>query len=193
MSFLLTKLLVPTNCPSKRQTRRLSFSSESDSEASDGPKQSRRIRPRKPSASPPPSALKRKNHHASHTPPAKRKKSDASNATDDPARKYCLTKLEELFRDIFFRYPHVRVESQDGDDHDKAHEKTLVQKPLDDMTDEEKTALADESKQFATELEKCVFEIYSEPDKNGNPHAGSNYKYVPPRHLAHIPTVNDFI
>lgn len=163
----------------KRQIRRLSFSSESDSDASDSPKQSRRNR-RKLSVSPAPNhgGLKRKNHRGSQTPPAKRKRPDVSNALDDPTRKYCLGKLEELFRDIFLRYPHIRVETQGEDNHDKVHETNLVQKPLDDLTDDEKAALVDESKQFATELEKCVFEIYSEPDKLGDPSAGSKYKCV---------------
>ncbi|KAF8074849.1 hypothetical protein FPV67DRAFT_1357997, partial [Lyophyllum atratum] len=152
----------------KRQTRRLSFSSESDSEGEDA--KPRRHRIRKGSGSPPPSALKRKNQHpSSHSPPPKRKKSDATLPTDDPTRKYCLSKLEDLFRDIFFRYPHVRVESLSG-------ETSVVPKPLDDLTEEEKAALVDESKHFADELEKCVFDIYSEPDKLGQSSAGSKYK-----------------
>ncbi|RDB20911.1 Transcription factor bye1 [Hypsizygus marmoreus] len=162
----------------KRATRHLAFTSESESEVSDSGRRSRKNPSKKTSGSPAPShgALKRKSHHTSHSPPAKKKKSDVPSSTDDPARKYCLGKLEELFRDIFLRYPHVRVEPQSDDDHNKAPEKSIVQKSLDELTEDEKTALVDESKQFADELEKCVFEIYSERDKHGHPSAGSNYK-----------------
>ncbi|KAG5717434.1 Transcription factor bye1 [Termitomyces sp. T112] len=156
----------------KRPPRRLSYSSESDSEVSDDAK-SRSHRIKKWIGSPPPTnALKRKSNRATNTPPPKRKKSDTQDPkdpTDDPTRKYCLTKLEELFRDVFLRYPHVRSTNESG-------ETTLVQKSLEELSEEETTALVDESKQFADELERCVFEIYSELDKSGQPHAGSNYK-----------------
>ncbi|KAG6813880.1 hypothetical protein H0H92_006287 [Tricholoma furcatifolium] len=153
----------------KRPTRRLSYSSEPDSEVSDDAKP-RRHRIKKLAGSPPPSnALKRKDRGSSHTPPPKRKKSDAADPTDDPVRKYCLTKLEELFRDVFMRYPHVQMQNDGG-------ETSLVQKPLDQLTEDEKIALLDESKRFADELEKCVFDTYSEHDKFGHPTAGSNYK-----------------
>jgi hypothetical protein len=51
-------------------------------------------------------------------------------------------------------------------------------KKLEELTDEEKDALVNESRQFAADLESCVFEIYSEPDKAGQPHAGGKYKFV---------------
>ncbi|KAG6919512.1 hypothetical protein DXG01_005102 [Tephrocybe rancida] len=152
----------------KSAVKRQAYVSESDSEASDDAKP-RRHRIKKSTGSPPPSTLKRKSQHASHTPPPKRKKSDALAPTDDPARKYCVSQLETLFRDVFLRYPRVRVENEDG-------ETSIVQKPLDELSEEEKTALLDESKQFADELERCVFDIYSEQDKSGQPSAGSNYK-----------------
>ncbi|KAF9466087.1 hypothetical protein BDZ94DRAFT_1213427 [Collybia nuda] len=157
----------------KRPIRRLSISSESAT-SDDGNARTRRVRA-KISASPAPShRIKRKNDHSSHTPPTKRLKPSNIDPIDDPTRKYCLGKLEELFRDIFLKYPHVRT--QNGDDVNQAREKGIVEKPLDDLTEEEKTILLDESKEFAVELEKCVFDIYSEPDKHGNPSAGSNYK-----------------
>ena len=136
----------------------------------------RRHRIRKQSTPPASSGLKRKGH-TSQTPPPKRVKSETSNAADDPTRKYCLGKLEELFRDVFFRYPHVRVESSDGDGLDQPSETALVQKPLDSLTQDEKDAVLNESKRFAMELEKSIFEIYSELDKEGHPSAGSKYKY----------------
>lgn len=134
----------------------------------------RRHRIRKQSTPPAGGGLKRKGH-ASQTPPPKRIKSETSNAADDPTRKYCLGKLEELFRDAFFRYPHVCLESCDGDGFDQPA--ALVQKPLDSLTEGEKDAVLNESKHFAMELEKAIFEIYSELDKEGHLSAGSKYKY----------------
>ncbi|KAG5654372.1 hypothetical protein H0H81_003830 [Sphagnurus paluster] len=151
----------------QRPVRHLSPASESDSEVSDDPKP-RRHRIRKQSGSPAPGPLKRKSHDASHTPPPKRKKPDITLPADDPTRKYCLGKLEELFRDIFLRNAHVRVPTNEG--------VSVVQKPPEDLTEEEKATLIEDSKRFADDLEKCVFEIYSEPDKLGEPSAGSKYK-----------------
>lgn len=127
----------------------------------------------KVSGSPAPGAhLKRKNTNASEMPPPKRKKGVESDVMDDPTRKYCLGKLEDLFRDVFLRYPHTWAEDLQADQ----IKRVIVSKPLEELTEEENTALIDESKQFAKELEQSIFEIYSEPDKNENPHAGKNYK-----------------
>lgn len=128
-------------------------------------------RPKK-SAPPNSGRLKRKSHEPSHTPPPKRKKSAESNVTDDPARKYCLGKLEELFRDIFLRYPHLPV-NDDGSDVPER-----VQKPRGDLTEEESVILVNQSKQFATDLESCIYETYAEPDKQGKHSAGPKYKCV---------------
>jgi hypothetical protein len=132
---------------------------------------------RKKSPVPSSGRLKRKSHESSHTPPPKRKKPAESSATDDPARKYCLGKLEELFRDIFLRYPHFHTENEDDGDNNKVHE-GVVQKDQGDLTEEEKAILVDKSKQFATDLERCIYETYSEPDKQGKHSAGPKYKYV---------------
>lgn len=105
-------------------------------------------------------------------PPLKRKKGVESDVMDDPTRKYCLSKLEDLFREVYLRYPHIWTEEQQ-EEHFK---RIILSKPLQELTEEEHTALIDESKQFAKELEQSIFEIYSEPDKNGDPHAGKNYK-----------------
>ena len=154
-----------------RRLRRLSTPSDSES-----PDESakRRLRRAKVSPSPSPSAsgqLKRK-LVLSSPPPSKRKKSGSRHESpaDDPARKYCLGKLEELFRDIFLRYPHTRIRTDAGG--------TIMAKKLEELTDEEKDALVNEARQFAIELESCVFEIYSEPDKAGQSHAGGKYKCV---------------
>ena len=119
---------------------------------------------------------KRKTTNASDVNPAsKRKKAAEVEAADDPIRKYCLGKLEELFRDIFLRYPHVRVKIEEGGQGQKS---VIIPKQLEELSDEDKDVLIEESKQFAEGLERCVFEIYSEPDRNGNPQAGGNYKYA---------------
>jgi hypothetical protein len=68
------------------------------------------------------------------------------------------------------RYPHTSIRTDAG--------RTIMAKKLEELTDEEKDALVNESRQFAADLESCVFEIYSEPDKAGQPHAGGKYKFV---------------
>jgi hypothetical protein len=154
----------------QRPTRRVSISSESDSEMSEDTNRARHNVPHS-------GRLKRKSHEPSHTPPPKRKKSAESSTTDDPARKYCLGKLEELFQDIFLRYPHLLTENDRGGDSDKVHE-GVVQKPESDLTEEEKAILVDKSKQFAANLEICIYETYSELDKQGKHAAGPKYKCV---------------
>ncbi|KAF9482544.1 hypothetical protein BDN70DRAFT_417191 [Pholiota conissans] len=159
--------------------------SDSDSIADTG---KRRLSRHKISVSPSPSThghLKRKATNAtrSSSPPlSKRKKS--GDAGDDPARKYCLSKLEELFKDVFLRYPHVHVPASDGDESKpedlrtgEEHLKTtIVPKKIEELSDEEKEDLIKESQQFSRDLEVCIFEIYAEPDKSGHPHAGGKYK-----------------
>ncbi|KAG6821433.1 hypothetical protein H0H93_010157 [Arthromyces matolae] len=153
-----------------KRTRPLPSSSESESDVSEDAKP-RRHRIRKASeSSPPPNASKRKGQqHADHTPPPKRKKSDLPQSTEDPIRKYCLSKLEELFKDVFLRYPRVHVEGENG-------VVNLVEKSAEELSEEETAGVLTLSKQFADELEKCVFDIYSEHDKSGHLHAGANYK-----------------
>ncbi|KAF9530425.1 hypothetical protein CPB83DRAFT_850893 [Crepidotus variabilis] len=133
-----------------------------------------------PSASPAPSHhLKRKaTNHASRgasPPPSKRKKSGSqsiASADSDPARKYCLGKMEDTFKGIFLKYSHVRT-TRDENDLETAE---IVFKKMDELTDEEKEIVIEKSKEFARELESCVFEIYAEPDKHNDPHAGPKYK-----------------
>ncbi len=147
------------------------------------------IRPNSPSRSPSvPHASKRKAKSASvgkDTSPAlptKRKRSgtaagsEASNAAqDDPVRKYCLTKLEEMFKEVYLRYPYVRLKAEEEHGEDCETNK-IIKKELAEMSEEEKEALVEGSKRFARELEACVYAIYAEPDKTGNPHAGPKYK-----------------
>ncbi len=153
----------------------------------------------KPSTSPSPGvhvggahAIKRKatsvsvDKGASPSPPSKRKRSGTTasitsaiheSAASDPVRKYCLGKFEEMLKEIYFRYPYIRLkEEQELVIEEDETTKKIIQKELVHMSDEEKEALLQDSKQFARELEICVFELHAEPDKIGNPHAGGKYK-----------------
>lgn len=164
--FLLRFSLCSTR--TQRRARRLSFSSESEAESES---ESLRLQRTKPSASPTPGQqnLKRKAQNGStnnKAPASKRKKSE-TDATDDPARKYCLGKLEDVFRVIFLRYPRL-LDSEAGEKRWKEGE----------ITEEEKATLMEDSKQFAIQLEQCVYDIYCESDKNGRPSAAAKYKYV---------------
>ncbi|KAJ7760574.1 hypothetical protein B0H16DRAFT_1884744 [Mycena metata] len=131
-----------------------------------------RARPASPGASGSNSRnqLKRKAASKAHAPPPKRKKESSStsgDATDDPARAFCLGKLEGVFRDIFLRYPHVRSAGEEG---------PRVEKKAEELSEEEKAGVEGEAKQFAIDLERCVYDTYSEPDKQGKPSAGGKYK-----------------
>ncbi|KAG6332199.1 hypothetical protein ID866_6892, partial [Astraeus odoratus] len=159
---------------SRHRARRLSGSSDSD-EGSDGrggqaPSRRSAVSDRKASPATG-SHLKRKSTTASHTPAAKRKKAADAPTTveDDPARKYCLGKLQEMFFPIFLRYPHADAPNGSGN---------KVELPPDNLSDEDKQRLENEARVFASELEQCVFDIYAEPDKHGKPSVGSKYKSV---------------
>ena len=79
---------------------------------------------------------------------------------------------------MFLRYPHVRSETTDEDMDVNDSKIKIIPKKIEELSEEEKEALINEAKQFAQDLEDCVYDIYSEPDKQGNPHAGGKYKYV---------------
>lgn len=115
--------------------------------------------------------MKRRQSTASHPPEPKRKRSEsAAGAGADAARKYCLTKLQELFRDIFLRYPTVHdVEPSEGE--------TSVDKKTEDLTAEERAQLEEKAGRYATELEECMFELYAEPDAKTEKHSvATKYK-----------------
>lgn len=92
--------------------------------------------------------------------PTKRSRT-GSEPISDPTRIYCRNKLQELFRDIFFRYSDVYKNGPDAE----------VVKKKEELTDEERDALAEAAMHFANELEDCVFEVYHEADL-----AGAKYK-----------------
>ncbi|KAJ2918693.1 hypothetical protein MD484_g1784, partial [Candolleomyces efflorescens] len=159
--------------------RRAVASSGSESDASTGTVRRKRTRRlTKLSTSPAPNAarndVKRKASTSEARTPAKRKRADTLTAADDPTRRYCLGKLEEMFRDIFFRHPHVRNVTGNGEGDDLPAQ--LVPKALDEMAESEKEALLEESKKFAAELEQCMFDGYAEHDKAGNLAPGASYK-----------------
>jgi hypothetical protein len=128
---------------------------------------------KKKSVSPKPSShLKRKHQASTLAPPPKRKKSVSEhNASEDATRKYCLGRLQEVFNEIFLKYPLADMQGSDAED-------GCVSKAPKDLTEEERTRLKDLGRKFAEELEQCVFDIYSEPDKQSLPSAGGKYKCV---------------
>jgi hypothetical protein len=113
----------------------------------------------------PSSNLKRKPLPMDPPPPQSKRKRAESNATEDQTRKYCLGKLQQVFSEIFLKYPHI--DTEDGN---------KIEKTPQELTEEDRQILRDEAKNFATELENCVYEIYAEPDKAGQPSAGGKYK-----------------
>ena len=82
-------------------------------------------------------------------------------------------KLQEIFCQIFLKYPYFRDESEGRQELDlQAH----FTKNSEDLTDEEKSQLEEKAKEYAAQVEQSVFEVYSEPDKHGQPAAASKYK-----------------
>lgn len=162
----------------QRRLRRFSTPSDGSDPSSgeDGQKKPKRVRlsrnPRRvhTSSSPAPPNLKRKQSNASEKQPSKKHKS-ANN--DDPARKYCLGKLQEIFCRIFLKYPYFRDATQADEELDlDAH----FTKGADELADEEKTQLEDKAKEYATQVEIAMFETHSEPDRSGRSAAAGKYK-----------------
>lgn len=133
------------------------------------------LTPKRESESPGASnARKRRPSTATHAvPQSKRRKSESTTGTtEDATRKYCFTKLEEVFTQIFLRYPLLpQDEVEDGDD-------IKPSKKTEELTPEEKELVEAKAKAFVGELEQCLFDLYSEPDRTGKPHAGAKYKYA---------------
>ncbi|KAI0343074.1 hypothetical protein BDW22DRAFT_1229084 [Trametopsis cervina] len=177
---------------SKRKAKRRAYapSSDSASEADTGTRvrvitKGRQVRrpsaisistkQRSVSGSPGPSspALKRRKSTASHEQSAKRKRSESlatPGAGADAARKYCSTKLQEIFVDIFLKYPILHEANEDDDE-------IVIDKKKDDLTTDEAQMLEEKARRFATELEEYVFQTHAEPDpKTGHPMVGMKYK-----------------
>ncbi|KAF9266956.1 hypothetical protein L218DRAFT_956046 [Marasmius fiardii PR-910] len=128
----------------------------------------------KESTSPGPSAKAKRKTSTAGTQPPPAKKTKTTSSTEDPTRRYCLGKLEELFRGIFLRYPHVHITGISIDEGGVAS--GSIEKKPEELTEDERATVVANAKQFADELENCVYEIYCEPDKGGNPSAGGKYK-----------------
>ncbi|KAI1793536.1 hypothetical protein LXA43DRAFT_220280 [Ganoderma leucocontextum] len=172
----------------KRRGRRPTYRSDGDSD-SDGshransPKRIRRAtasaaekeparKQSAPSTENNPTKRKKSTSGQPAPPPAKRPRSE-STAGEDAARKYCLTKLQELFRQIFTRYPFL---SQPSEDEAGAGPSLQPGKKPEELTPEEKEQLEATANQFGVDLENCMYELYSEPDKSGKQIVGGKYK-----------------
>lgn len=114
---------------------------------------------------------------------------ERASGKDDPVRKYCLSKMEEVLKSIFLE--NLAVEkpkaTESGGDagadaSDTNGEAGPSAQPLKQEescdNDERRAALEEKASAFVVELEQCMFDAYAEPDKNGNPHASGKYKYV---------------
>lgn len=166
----------------KRRVRRVSVSSDSDLEPEVASRQHRTTKKtrhvggagqdvavRATSGSPTPNNLAKRRQSSASQPPPKRTKTESG---EDPTRKYCLTKLQEVFCKIFLRYPFLRGETQNeglgsGLEPDKQPE---------ELTDEDREKLEAAAKRVAADLEQCIYELYSEPDKSGKRIAAGKYK-----------------
>ncbi len=95
------------------------------------------------------------------------------------ARKYCLTKLQELFCQVFTRYPFLRETGSDnavGQAEGTSSELLQPDKKTEELSTEEKEQLEAKAKKFGFDLEQCMYELYSEPDKQGRHVVGGKYK-----------------
>lgn len=139
------------------------------------------------SASPEPdrASRRRKSTSTITQPPPKRKRTDTISSQtlsstpgggEDAARKYCLSKLLEIFHDIFLRYPVLQNDAATSDPEKEEQVVVVTDKPLEEITEEEKQTLRERAKRFTSELEECMFELYSEPDKSGKHSVAAKYK-----------------
>ena len=133
------------------------------------------------------SRLKRKQSVSEGNPPPKKSK-PSGGPNDDPTRKYCLGKLQEIFSKIFLTFPYfppedsVKIEGEGEGDNgpepnaprlvsDKGFAKTTAQ-----LTEEDKARLEEKASVYATQVEVAVFDAHAEPDKAGILSASGKYK-----------------
>lgn len=175
LSFDLSRMRgVLTRPPMQRRTRRVSIA---ESNESDGEQKATRIRrasmmsvESKRSQSPTVST-KRKQSTASAPDPKRQRSMSTAAPGEDATRKYCLTKLEEMFTTIFLRYPVLPNEEHESVEGEEPKKKTQ-----DELTPEEKEFVENTAKNFTVDLEQRIFDIYAEPDKHGKPSAAGKYK-----------------
>jgi len=131
------------------------------------------------------SKLKRKQSVAEGNPPAKKSKT-SRGPNDDPTRKYCLGKLQEIFSNIFLAFPYFHPEdSTEIEGGDVGGSEPNAPRPVAakgfakataELTEEEKTRLEDKANAYATQVEAAVFEAHAEFDRTGIPSAAGKYK-----------------
>lgn len=131
------------------------------------------------------SKLKRKQSVAEGNPPAKKSKT-SGGPNDDPTRKYCLGKLQEIFSNIFLTFPYFPPDDSvktEGDAIDalgpnatRSVSAKWFTKATTELTEEEKSQLEEKAKAYATQAEAAVFEAHAEFDKAGIPSAAGKYK-----------------
>lgn len=166
--------------------RRQSLSSiKSDSDSDDGSEGIRRKRltkrnvrttHNKKSSMPPPvetsTMLKRRSSSATQSSSKKLKTRDSESGRDDPLRKYCLTKLEEIIKPMFlesFEFEAREMSESGVNDENKDAVPS-------ELTEEQQQIIDQKASSFVTELERCMMDVYAEPDKQGATHAGGKYK-----------------
>ena len=163
-SVTTKRLRRPSTTATTTQTRAISTSTSPEP----------RIRRRKSSAAVPNEAAQPKRKRAD-TQSSQRQSSGVGG--EDAARKYCLTKLQEIFCKIFLRYPILPgATSEPAAEGDEGEGEAVVDKKPQDLTEEERELLESRAKKFAAELEGCMFEIYAEPDKTGKHGVAAKYK-----------------
>ncbi|KAJ3003564.1 hypothetical protein NUW54_g5232 [Trametes sanguinea] len=167
----------------KRRPRRHTYDSADDSgsEGSQRSKSPKRLRrgsvppkeatPRTQSSPSPSVQSKRKKSMSTQPQPAAKRPRSESTAGDDAVRKYCLGKLQELFCQIFTRYPFLNPPAE-GEEPGELH----PDKKPEELAPEEKEQLEARAKQFGADLEQCIYELYSELDKQGKHVAAGKYK-----------------
>ena len=125
------------------------------------------------------SKLKRKQSTAEVNLPAKKSKT-SGGPNDDPTRKYCLGKLQEMFSNIFLTFPYFPPEDSvkigDGGSGPRLISVKGFTKTMAALTEEEKAQLEERAKAYATQVETAVFEAHAEFDKAGIPSAAGKYK-----------------
>jgi hypothetical protein len=131
------------------------------------------------------SKLKRKQSTGEGNPPAKKSKT-SGGPNDDPTRKYCLGKLQEIFSNIFLTFPYfppesfVKIEGEGVDGSGPNATRSIpasgFTKTVAELTEEDKSQLEERAKAYATQVEAAVFEAHAEFDKAGIQSAAGKYK-----------------
>ncbi|TCD71834.1 hypothetical protein EIP91_003177 [Steccherinum ochraceum] len=117
-------------------------------------------------------AVKRKQSSASAPDPKRQRSISTAGGGTDSTRKYCLSKLEEMFTGIFLRYPALPTQESGLEGEGEEPRK----KTEEELTPDEKEDVENKAKKFTAEVEECMFELYAEPDKHGKQVPAGKYK-----------------